>query len=134
MVSADGCVVAFESSATDLQPGAPAPVTSLLQIFLYDCKTGGVSLATLRGKCEVPMTAEAVAVNLTVLSPTAPGFLTVFAAGQIPPPSSNTNFARGVTRANNAVLTPGVSGKVSVSAGMASGQLDVLIDVVGYFE
>jgi hypothetical protein len=57
-----------------------------------------------------------------------------FAKGQIASPSSNTNFASGLTRANNAVVAPGLGGKMSVLAGMASGQVDLLVDVVGYFE
>ncbi len=155
-VSGDGRFAAFASYADDLVatdvndgadvflygPAAPLALHTVLPCRAADTRAaegpkvaaGTVRNFVLRGKCEVPMTAEAVAVNLTALSPTAPGFLTLFAAGQIPPPSSNTNFAPGLIRANNAILTPGVGGRVSVLAGMASGQLDLLIDVVGYFE
>jgi Tol biopolymer transport system component len=88
----------------------------------------------LAGKCGVPLTAEAVAVNLTVVSPTAAGYLTAFAAGHIRPDASNVNFSIGQTRPNSAVVWPGVGGRLSIFAGMATGQVDVLLDVVGYFE
>jgi hypothetical protein len=37
-------------------------------------------------------------------------------------------------RAGNAVVSPGWRGKLSAFAGMAQGQVDLLVDVVGYFE
>jgi glucose/arabinose dehydrogenase len=63
---------------------------------------GGPALAgnttrifTVGGNCGVPATAQAVAANLTVTSPTGAGFLTAFAAGAPPPGTSNINFAAG---------------------------------------
>ena len=89
---------------------------------------------TVGGICGIPATARAISVNLTVTAPTAPGFLTLFPAGGPPPLASAINFRAGQTRANNAVVTLGPGGGVVVRAGMASGGVQFILDVNGYFD
>jgi hypothetical protein len=103
--------------------------------------SGGPALAAastrtfpVSGICGVPPTAKAVTVNVTVVNPTAGGHLTVYAAGTSLPGVSTINFRPGIVRANNAVLTLGVSGQVTVFNGMASGSTDFVLDVSGWFE
>jgi hypothetical protein len=86
------------------------------------------------GICGVPPTAKSVTVNVTAILPTADGHLTLHAAGTPLPLASTINFGSGIVRANNAVLSLGVSGQVAVFCGMASGSTDFLLDVTGYFE
>jgi len=86
------------------------------------------------GVCSVPPTAKAVAVNLTVVSPTAAGHLTLYPAGGSLPLASTINFRTGIVRANNAIIRLGVSGEIAVFCGMASGSTDFVLDVTGYFE
>jgi len=86
------------------------------------------------GICSVPPTAKAVAVNLTVVNPTAAGHLTLYPAGGSLPLASTINFRTGIVRANNAIVTLGASGQVSVFCGMGSGSTDFVLDVSGYFE
>jgi len=86
------------------------------------------------GICSVPPTAKAVAVNLTVVSPTAAGHLTLYAAGSALPLASTINFRTGIVRANNAILPLGTAGQISVACGMGSGSTDFVLDVTGYFE
>jgi Tol biopolymer transport system component len=38
-ISADGCLVAFESSSTNLLPGPVGPIGPTPQVYLYDCST-----------------------------------------------------------------------------------------------
>ena len=102
---------------------------------------GGPALAAgatrnfpVAGICGVPPTAKSVTVNLTAVLPTADGHLTLYAAGAPLPLASTINFGSGIVRANNAVLSLGVSGQVAVFCGMASGSTDFLLDVTGYFE
>ena len=85
------------------------------------------------GRCGVPATARAVSVNLTVVQPTADGFLSIYPAGGATPTSSLINFRAGQVRANNAVLMLGASGDVVVRNGSA-GSVHFLLDVNGYFE
>lgn len=102
---------------------------------------GGPALAagswrsfTLVGLCGIPPTAAAVVVNLTVVSPTAGGHLTLYPGGAPAPTSSTINFGPGQTRANNATLLLGITGDLGVLNGMPSGSVHVVLDVVGYFE
>ncbi|HLN81545.1 MAG TPA: hypothetical protein VK392_10175 [Thermoanaerobaculia bacterium] len=86
------------------------------------------------GVCGVPFSAKAVAVNLTVVLPTADGYLTVYPAGTSLPLASTINFRTGIVRANNAVIPLGTSGQVSVFCGIPSGTTDFVLDVTGWFE
>ena len=86
------------------------------------------------GQCGVPTSATAVALNVTVTSPAAQGFVRV-TAGDGLSETSTLNFTPGLTRANNAlvVLASDGSGTVAVTNGSA-GTTHVLLDVTGYFE
>jgi len=88
----------------------------------------------ISGVCEVPPSAKAVAVNVTVVNPAAPGHLTVYPAGTALPLASTINFRTGIVRANNAVIRLGAGGQISVFCGMFSGTTDFVLDVNGYFE
>jgi hypothetical protein len=86
------------------------------------------------GSCGIPASAVAVAINLTVTSPTAGGNLTVYPAGSAVPGTSTLNFSAGQTRANNAIVQLGASDGFNVLCSMPGGTAHVLVDVVGYFE
>jgi hypothetical protein len=95
---------------------------------------GAARTIALAGTCGVPAGARAIAGNFTVVNPTAPGFLTVFPTGIPTPPASTLNFSRGQTRTNNAVFALS-GGKLDAKAGLlGGGQLDLVLDVVGYFQ
>jgi len=87
--------------------------------------------------CGIPATARAVAINVTVVSPTTAGLVTVYPGNYPLPPVSTLNFAAGQTRANNAVLALSSDGTGSLAA-MAflsgGGSVHLLIDVDGYFQ
>jgi surface antigen len=84
--------------------------------------------------CAVPATARAVAVNVTVTGPTTNGNIRFFPAGLPAPLVSTLNYAPAQTRANNAVLTLGMDGSVDLTCSQAFGTVEVIVDVVGYFE
>jgi hypothetical protein len=97
----------------------------------------GTRTFPLAGRCGVPATARSVAVNLTVVSPTDFGHLTLFPAGRALPLASTINFRPGIIRANNAVLALGDAGDVDVQCTMPPSLLnrvDFILDVSGYFE
>jgi uncharacterized repeat protein (TIGR01451 family) len=89
---------------------------------------------SVAGRCQVPSTAWAVSVNLTVTQPTGPGNLRAFPAGTPLPLASSLNYAAGQTRANNLILSLNEAGLASVFCGQASGTTHFLMDVNGYFE
>lgn len=84
--------------------------------------------------CGIPPTAKSVAVNVTVVNPTALGHLTLYPTGSQLPLASTINFRSGIVRANNAILALGVSGQISVFCGMPSGTTDFILDITGYFQ
>jgi acetyl esterase/lipase len=96
---------------------------------------GAARQLTAGGSCGVPAEATAVAANVTLVAPSADGFLTAYPAGGQRPPTSTVNAARGQTRANGAIVPlAGMPPALTVFYGGAAGaQADVVVDVVGYF-
>lgn len=89
------------------------------------------------GLCGVPADAIAIAANVTVVSPTAQGNLTLFPAGSTAPVASTINFSAGQVRANNAIVAINgpTAGSVSVQTSLsAAGTTNFVLDVAGYFK
>jgi hypothetical protein len=73
----------------------------------------------------------AVLVNLTAVNGAPPGYVTAWASGVPQPATSNVNLAViGDAAANLAIVPVGADGAIQV---FASTDLDVIIDIVGYF-
>jgi hypothetical protein len=84
------------------------------------------------GRGGVPATGvSAVAVNLTVTSPTAEGYLTVFPSGASRPLASSINFTPGLTVANTVVAKLGADGSLSIYN--VAGTTQVIVDIEGWF-
>lgn len=89
----------------------------------------------LTGPCGVPSAAKSLALNITVLNPTAQGNLQLFPGNAMPLGTSSINFAPGRNLANNAILLLATDGTGTLGVKNASaGTTGVLIDVVGYFQ
>ncbi len=85
------------------------------------------------GRGGVPATGvSAVVLNVTVVAPSAGGFVTVFPGGASVPSASNLNFAKGRTVPNLVVVKVGGNGKVQLKNGSA-GTLQLIADVAGYY-
>lgn len=114
----------------------------LLDTRELDGPTTGSALASgvsrlfdLDGECGIPESAEAVAVNVTVLSPSSQGNLACYPGGQAPPGTSTVNFTPGLNRANSAVLTLAADGTLAIRPFLVDGgQVHVILDVSGYFD
>jgi hypothetical protein len=94
---------------------------------------------TIKGVCGVPTTAKAVAVNVTVVTPSADGFFFVWPAGGAVPGVSTINFNAGEPAIANGAIVPlavAVGNDLSSAYGTASGSgtAHVLLDVTGYFQ
>jgi hypothetical protein len=85
-------------------------------------------------RCGVPISAKAVVVNVSVTNPTGGGDIRLFAGGATPPPTSAINYRASQTRANNAIVALGPTGDLSILCDQASGTVDVILDVGGYFQ
>jgi hypothetical protein len=86
------------------------------------------------GQCGIPPTAKSVSVNVTVTQPTSQGHLTLYPGGSSLPLASTMNYRAGQTRANNAILSLGSLGEISVVSGQPSGTVQFILDVNGYFQ
>lgn len=101
---------------------------------------GGPALGTtrrdfqIRGFCGVPTTAKAVSLNVTVTGASAFSWLTIWPAGQAPPPVSTINFDANVSALANGAIV-GVSASTrDLSVTNANGSVHVILDVTGYFQ
>lgn len=87
--------------------------------------------------------ANAVVLNVTAVDGTAPGYLTAYPTGSVPPLASNVNYVPGPPNCNNVdcvvpnlVTVPlGQGGDVSIFNGPAAavGSADAVVDVEGYY-
>jgi hypothetical protein len=132
-------------------PGPPAPPAIAASFFsLAPCRlldtrdpdgpSGGPALqaGSIRGfpaagLCEIPDTARAISVNVTVAQPTVAGHLTLFPSGAEVPSSSTINYRANQTRANNAVVLLDELGNFDVDCSQSSGTVHMIVDVNGYF-
>ena len=74
----------------------------------------------------------AVALNVTATNPTQSSYLTVWPTGQVRPGTSNLNTTAGMSVANMVTVGVGAGGQVNIYN--AGGTVDVLVDVMGYFD
>jgi hypothetical protein len=80
----------------------------------------------------VPAEATAVALNVTVTSPTAPSHLTVWNTGQPRPNASNLNYVANQTVPNHVTVRIGAGSSISLFNN--SGHAHVIVDVVGWYD
>ena len=94
--------------------------------------TGGTVRLQVAGVDGVPASgATAVVMNVTAVSPTVAGFVTVYPDGQSRPGVSNLNFTAKET-VPNLVVVPVVDGKVDLYNG-SGGSVDLVADITGYY-
>jgi hypothetical protein len=73
-------------------------------------------------------------VNVAVTAPRAAGNLRLYPAGTWLPGVSSINYSAGQTRGNNAIVSLNTAGALAVRCVQASGTVDLILDVNGYFE
>ena len=98
--------------------------------------TPGNTVVTVAGMGPVPamgapVQPRAVLLNVTVTSPTAGSYMTVYPSGQSQPPTSDLNVTPGVTVTNLVVAAVGADGKVVVYNYAGSAQL--IVDVEAWY-
>ncbi|MES1244618.1 MAG: M12 family metallopeptidase [Acidobacteriota bacterium] len=127
--------VAQSSQALDFHTIEPC---RLLDTRSTSALASGVPVTIqVTGLCGVPATAKAVTLNVTAVSATANGNVTLWPANLASPSTSVVNFSAGATRANNAILALSTDGQGALAARASvagSGSVHLLVDVTGYFE
>jgi hypothetical protein len=103
---------------------------------LVDTRSGSPLAAGVRasfpaaGSCGIPAEARALALNVTVVNPSAAGDLLVFPSGAPLPLANTVSFRTARTRAGNTVVALGVAGEIDVWSSSAT---HLVVDVTGYF-
>jgi hypothetical protein len=93
---------------------------------------------TIKGVCGVPASAKAVSLNVTIVSPTQDGFVSLWPTGGAFPVVSTVNFNAGEPALANgaivplAVATPDLA--TIYGTGSGSGSINTILDVTGYFQ
>lgn len=129
--------VAGQTLGSDLTPVGPTRILDTRD----GTGTGGTIAKVGPGKTlvfkvagvgRIPAGASAVALNLTATNATSNGFLTAYGDGTTLPTSSNVNYAKGGTVANDAIVPIGADGEVDIT-NTSTGSTDVVADASGYF-
>jgi molecular chaperone DnaJ len=97
------------------------------------CRGTGAERRARQVKVRIPAGVKAVAANITVVSPTGAGHLSLYPSGTTPG-TSTVNFRAGQTRACNSVLALNNGAVDAQAAVTGNGSVQVLIDVSGYFQ
>jgi hypothetical protein len=132
---------------TILPLGEDSPVVSLNPVRFADTRpgwvaadglffgtgpvpAGGVVQVPIAGRGAVPVDAEAVVANVTLVNAAAPGFATVFPCGTVPGTSSVNYLGVGNEAvANEVIVKLSPAGSICVFTSAAA---NVLVDVAGY--
>jgi hypothetical protein len=88
------------------------------------------SFAVPNSACSVPTTAQAYALNATVVPPGTLDYLTLWGTGQGQPFVSTLNSFDGSVVSNAAIVPAGTSGAISA---FGSRNTDLILDINGYF-
>jgi len=96
-----------------------------ISLSVPDCTSGS-------GSSKVTATAEAVALNVTAVSPTANGVVTVYPSGTTLPDASNLNYYSGENVPNLVVVGVGSDGEVRFHNG-STGSVQLVADLEGCY-
>jgi hypothetical protein len=93
--------------------------------------TLAVKVATNNG---IPASASAAVLNVTVVNPSADGFLTVYPRGATKPFTANVNYRAGQVSGNRVIVPLSVGGATPGDISIfSSAAADVVVDVSGYY-
>jgi hypothetical protein len=141
--NAGGLRDGFVARIFEPTPGPPARYYTVTPCRMLDTRTpsgrgplnaGADRVFAVTDRCDVPVGAKGLSVNLAVTEPTAAGNIRVFDAAMLLPEVSMVNYSQGQTRSNNAVIPLGSSGQIAVRCTQASGTAHFILDVNGYFQ
>jgi hypothetical protein len=90
---------------------------------------GGTKTVAVAGNFGVPSDATAVVLNVTIVSPAAAGYATVFPAGATRPFAANLSYTKGEVVSNLVEVGTGAAGQVAI---FSQARTDIVVDVQGY--
>jgi len=128
--------------AITVLPDEPLLFYTLTPCRVFDSResvgplVSGQAITIPANTCGIPANARALAANLTVISPTATGYLNLYPGNYPVPPTAETSFRADVTRANEVVVGVSTAGPQTLAARAeisGGGSLHLIVDVNGYF-
>jgi len=135
VIDVTGYVVAGNATAAgSVVPIVPQRIADSRSRQQIDGAVGaqGTARVQIAGVGAIPASGIAAAVlNVTVDSPGAAGYLTVWPTGIAQPGTSNLNFAAGQAIANTVIAAVGADGAVQIS-NAAGSSVSVIVDIMGY--
>lgn len=91
---------------------------------------GGVRVVPVAlGSCDIPATATAFSMNITVIPRGSLAYLIAYPTGQTRPNASTLNSFEGRVVANAAMVPAGIGGSISI---FVTNDTDVVVDINGY--
>jgi hypothetical protein len=145
---------ATQTYTITVSPGASGPYSSLPPVRICDTRpknpsgltgqaaqcngpgnsgstiaAGGTLNVSVANSFGIPSNATAVVLNVTVVNPGAPGYLTAYPTGSAPPFSSNVNYVASQVVPNLVEVGIGTGGDVTF---YSSAKADVVVDAEGY--
>jgi hypothetical protein len=151
LAAATVAAVGLVQSVTAATTGPPSAFVPITPCRLVDTRPGDIHVGTratpiganeavtlavwgTNGNCTIPSTATGIATNTTAVNPTASSFLTVYPADANPrPTASNLNTVAGAAPTPNQV-TVGLSAAGAIDVYNLTGTVDVIVDIVGYYQ
>lgn len=122
---ASGYTPVAEKRLLDTRNGTGAPTAKIA--------AGSAVPVTIAGADSIPSGVSAVAVHVTVTDPTSGGWIAAEADGAGTPTTSSLDFGTGQTISNTVIVPVATNGKIELYNGAASGSVDLVADVAGYF-
>ena len=116
--------------SVDTRTGLGGRGTPLSPPENVNVQVGGVELVVKGSATQVPLSARAAALNVTVVNPSSAGFATVWPCSDTRPDASNLNFVAGQVVANNVIAPLGSNGDICIYTNVAA---DIVVDNSGWF-
>jgi len=126
---------AFEGSTptrlVDTREGRGAPLAPTTPSTPVSVPVASLPVSGALGTAKtIPTAVSAVALNVTVVNPSAAGFVTVWPCGEARPNASNLNFEAGQVVANGVIAPVGGNGSVCAFSSVPT---DLIVDLAGWF-
>lgn len=88
----------------------------------------------LAGRCGIPSTVRAIALNITVVDPPSGGVLKAYQSGILPPSAGALYYNAWQTRGNNGLILFAPGGNLVIRCEQGTGATNVIVDVTGYYQ
>jgi hypothetical protein len=126
-----------------LTAASPTDFYTINPCRAYDSRSGAALVSgsstvinVVASACGIPTNARVVVGNLTVVSPSGQGFVSVYPGNYPQPATATSTFVGGVVLANSVILPLATDGSGTLSIALLvgnNGSSHVVLDVTGYF-